>query len=55
LIYPSHLCTAATLPWEMSQVHNDNYRYCQPKFYITVAQSKTTSSQSAQPFGVQLL
>jgi len=54
LIYIPYLFTTATLPWETSQGHNDNFHSCQPELHITVAQSKTTSSLSAQPVQVQL-
>jgi len=33
-------------------VHNDNFQFYQPKLHITVAQSKTISSLSAQPVEV---
>jgi len=35
--YLPHLhSTAAALPWETSQVHNDNFQSYQPKLHITV-------------------
>jgi len=54
LIYPPHLLTAAKLPWETSQVQNDNFQSYQPKLHITVARSKTTPTLSTQPVGVQV-
>jgi len=36
--------TAATLPWETSQVHSDNFQSYQPKLHITFAQSRTISN-----------
>jgi len=52
LIYPHCLRIADTLPWETSQV--DKIITYQPKLQIAVAQSKTTSSLSAQPVRVQV-
>jgi len=46
---PTSLRTAATLPGETSQVHNDNFQSYQPQLNITVAQSKTAFSLCAQP------
>jgi len=33
---------------------DDNFQSCEPKLHITVAQSKTTSSVSAQPVWIQV-
>jgi len=49
LIYSPHLRTAATLPCETSQVHNDNFQSrTNQTLRITVAQSKTTFGLPAQ-------
>jgi len=49
---PPYLYTAATIPWETSQVHNDNFQSYQPTHYS--CQDTTSYNLSAQPVRVQV-